>query len=82
MWTVTFQPQKGDVGTLIMEWQGSAPEDVFGYSVSVDLAQVTDLAPFADKIKALKAEHDAEKAQPPKYQAALDALANALNGGK
>ena len=82
MWTVTFNPQKEQVGTLTATWAGALPEDDWQQSMSVDLSQVKDLTPYAEKLKAMKLEHDTEKAKPAPYQPALDALEAALNGGK
>ena len=81
-WTVEFTPHKEQVGTLVARWTGQLPEDEWTFPLSVDLAQVNDLTPYAEKVKALKAAHDAEKSKPAKYQPALDALAAALNEGK
>ena len=82
-WTVEFTPHKEQVGTLVVRWTGLLPEDEWTFpAVSVDLAKVKDLTGYAAKIKALKAEQDAEKSKPPQYQPVLDALADALNGGK
>jgi len=82
MWTVTFTPQKEQVGTLTATWTGALPEDTWESSTSVDLSLVKDLTPYAEKIKAIKADYDAEKVKPAPYQPALDALTAALNGGK
>lgn len=80
MWTVTFSPQKEQVGTLLFLFD-DGQGDVWSFSVSIDLGQVKDLSGYATKITSLKAAHDAEKAKVPEYQAAIDALAAALNGG-
>lgn len=44
MWTVTFQPQKEQVGTLTISW--TLADEKWEHSVSVDLAQVLDLTPW------------------------------------
>ena len=80
-WTVEFQPQKEQIGTLVLSFAGALPADAWAYRFSVDFAQVRDLNGYADKARALKAEHDAEKAKTPTYQALLDGLAAELNAG-
>ena len=82
VWAVTFAPLKGQVGTLLVSWTGEQPGDVWEFPLSIDLSQVKDLTPYADKVKAMKADHDAEKAKTPDYQKALDDLQSALNGSK
>ena len=82
-WTVEFQPQKEQIGTLVVSFAGALPADAWEYQFSVDFSLVKDLAGYAEKARALKAEADANKAKTPAYQALLDGLAAELNtGGK
>lgn len=80
-WATTFQRQKGDVGTLTTTFDDGVALP-WSFSLSVDLSQVKDLTPYADKIKAIYEAEQAEKQKPDKNAPLLDALAAALNGGK
>lgn len=81
-WTVPIPSvdEKG-VGTIAAVYnQGDVDE--FKVSISVNLAEVSDLTAYADKFKALQVEFEANRVKPNKYAEAITALEAALNGGK
>ena len=79
-WAATFSTQKGDVGTLTATFDDGVKP--WSFSFSVDLSQVKDLTPYADKIKAIYADYLAESQKPDPNAPLLDALTVALNVGK
>ena len=80
-WVATFQGQKGDVGTLTATFDDGVALP-WSFSLSVDLSQVKDLTPYADKIKAIYADYLAESQKPDPNALLVDALTVALNEGK
>ena len=79
-WKVTFTPLKdgSNVGSLVAVRNAGLP-DVWEYRTSIDLGGVTDLAPYADKIKAIYAQDVANAAKPAPYANLLVDFAAKLN---
>jgi len=81
MWSATFTDGGKGVGTLTATFDDGI-NPMWSHSISLDLAKVRDLTPFADKLKAMYGEHVAERQKPDPNAALVDALVTALNGGK
>lgn len=81
MWTATFNDDGKGVGTLEAVYN-AGQQDEFRFSFSIDMEREKDLAPLAEKVKAIYAEHLQEVVKPSPYADAVAAFESALNGGK
>ncbi len=81
MWTYTHSISKDGISALAAIYNAGQPDE-WSLALSVDLRKETDLAPLAEKVKAMHAEHLADAAKPDPYAATLQAFGAALNGDK